>query len=128
MNLEVYKENFERSFIEATRAYYKAESEAFVASHSVSEYLRKAEERLKEEDGRVERYLHGDTRKIVRFLITVSYLMTNRSRLRLIQAIFYLFILQLISTCEDVLIRSHSELMWDEFQNLLDYDKAEGEW
>lgn len=72
MNLEVYKENFERSFIEATRAYYKAESEAFVASHSVSEYLRKAEERLKEEDGRVERYLHGDTRKIVRFLITVS--------------------------------------------------------
>ncbi|KAL7417955.1 Cullin-domain-containing protein [Mrakia frigida] len=94
-NLDVYKEHFEAAFIESTRSYYKAESEAFVAANSVSDYLKKAQERLKEEETRVDRYLHGDTRKL------------------------------LISTCEDVLIRSHSELLWEEFQNLLDYDKSE---
>lgn len=65
-NLDVYREHFEKPFIESTRAFYKAESEAFVATHSVSDYLKKTEERLKEEEERVERYLHGDTRKIVR--------------------------------------------------------------
>jgi len=31
----------------------------------------------------------------------------------------------LVSKCEHVLIREHSELMWESFQNLLDYDKDE---
>jgi len=65
-NLDLYKAHFEGPFLEATRAFYKAESEAFVGSHSVSEYLRKAEERLREEEERVEKYLHSETRKAVR--------------------------------------------------------------
>lgn len=32
---------------------------------------------------------------------------------------------QLVSKCEHVLIRQHSELMWESFQNLLDFDKDE---
>ena len=59
----------------------------------MSDYLRKAEERLKEEEDRVERYLHTTTRKL------------------------------LISKCEHILVRTHAELMWDSFQSLLDYDK-----
>ncbi|CED85187.1 Cullins [Phaffia rhodozyma] len=94
-NLDVYREHFEKPFIESTRAFYRAESEAFVGAHSVSDYLKKAEERLAEEEERVERLLHGDTRKII------------------------------INTCEDVLIRTHAELMQEEFQNLLDYDKTD---
>jgi cullin 1 len=93
--LDVYKEHFENPFIEATEAFYKKESEAFLADNSVSDYLRKAEERLKEEEDRVERYLNTQTRKA------------------------------LISKCEHVLIREHSELMWESFQTLLDYDKDE---
>jgi hypothetical protein len=64
-NLDVYKEHFEAGFIESTKSYYKTESEAFVAANSVSDYLIKAQERLKEEETRVDRYLHGDTRKLV---------------------------------------------------------------
>lgn len=56
-------------FLEATRAFYKAESDAFVAAHSVSDYLRKAEDRLREEEERVEKYLHSETRKAVRPLV-----------------------------------------------------------
>jgi len=93
--LDVYKEHFEGPFIEATELYYRQESESFLAANSVSDYLKKAEERLREEEDRVERYLNTQTRKI------------------------------LISRCEQVLIRAHSQLMWDSFQTLLDFDKDE---
>ncbi|KII86882.1 hypothetical protein PLICRDRAFT_55777 [Plicaturopsis crispa FD-325 SS-3] len=93
--LDVYKEHFETPFIDATEKYYKQESESFLAESSVSDYLKKAEERLREEEDRVERYLNTVTRK------------------------------SLISKCEHVLIREHSELMWESFQSLLDYDKDE---
>ncbi|KAL1716976.1 Cullin [Schizophyllum commune] len=93
--LDVYKEHFETPFLDATDKYYRQESEAFLAQNSVSDYLKKAEDRLKEEEDRVERYLHTKTRK------------------------------DLISRCENVLIREHLELMQDSFQRLLDYDQDE---
>lgn len=34
---------------------------------------------------------------------------------------------QLIQKCESVLIRDHSEAMWEDFQKLLDFDKDDGE-
>ncbi|KAF8582805.1 Cullin-domain-containing protein [Ramaria rubella] len=94
-SLEVYREHMEGPFITATERYYKQESDAFLAENSVSEYLKKAEERLREEEDRVERFLNTNTRKT------------------------------LITRCEHVLIREHSEIMWEEFQKLLDYDKDE---
>ncbi|KIK69633.1 hypothetical protein GYMLUDRAFT_34019 [Collybiopsis luxurians FD-317 M1] len=93
--LDVYREHFETPFIDATEKFYKKESESFLAEYSVSEYLKKAEERLKEEEDRVDRYLNTQTRKA------------------------------LISKCEQVLIREHAALMWDSFEKLLDYDKDE---
>ena len=91
--LDVYNDYFETAFIEATRTYYKHESEAFLSEHSISDYLRKAEERLREEEDRVDRYLHSQSRKI------------------------------LTSTCEQVLIQAHSPLIQGSFQSLLDNDK-----
>ena len=93
--LDVYKDHFEIPFIEATEKYYKQESESFLASNSISDYLKKAEDRLREEEDRVERYLNTQTRK------------------------------PLISKCEHVLIREHADLMWESFQGLLDFDKDE---
>jgi cullin 1 len=94
-SLDNYKEHFEIPFLAATEAYYKHESDSFVVENSVSDYLKKAEERLKEEEDRVERYLHTTTRK------------------------------SLITKCEHVLVRAHAELMWENFQSMLDYDKDE---
>ncbi|KAG9313192.1 Cullin [Chiua virens] len=87
-SLDVYKEHLATPFLEVTEKYYQQESEAFLAESSVSDYLKKAEERLREEEGRVDRYLSTETRK------------------------------QLVSKCEH-------ELMWESFQNLLDFDKDE---
>jgi cullin 1 len=93
--LDVYREHFEMPFLDSTEIYYKHESDGFLASNSVSDYLKKAEERLREEEDRVERYLNTSTRKA------------------------------LVTKCEHVLIRDHSKLMWENFQSLLDFDKDE---
>lgn len=91
--MDVYKDHFESNFLTSTVSYYQRESRAFLAENSVSDYLKKAEERLKEEEDRVDRYLNTSSRK------------------------------PLILICENMLIREHAQLMWDEFQRLLDFDK-----
>ncbi|KIY67142.1 Cullin-domain-containing protein [Cylindrobasidium torrendii FP15055 ss-10] len=93
--LDVYRDHFESPFLAASETYYKKESQAFLAENSVPEYLKKAEERLREEEDRVERDLNTHTRR------------------------------PLIAQCEDVLIRARAELIWDHFQVLLEFDKYE---
>lgn len=64
-SFDVYRTHFETPFINATEQYYTQESEAFLAENSVSAYMKKAEERLREEEDRVEIYLSSTTRKTV---------------------------------------------------------------
>ncbi|BGP58323.1 hypothetical protein JCM8202_002945 [Rhodotorula sphaerocarpa] len=92
-NLEVYRSAFEAPFITATETYYKAESEQFLAGNSVTEYMKKAEGRLQDEENRVDLYLHASTRK------------------------------NLIQKCEEVLVKNHAEIMQEEFQRLLDQEQ-----
>jgi cullin 1 len=67
-NLEVYRADFEGMFLQATEIYYKAESDSFVAENSIVDYMKKAETRLKEEEDRIELYLHPTTRPKVGML------------------------------------------------------------
>ncbi|GAA5956684.1 hypothetical protein JCM8115_000647 [Rhodotorula mucilaginosa] len=92
-NLEVYRSAFESPFIKATETYYQAESEQFLAGNSVTEYMKKAEARLQDEENRVDLYLHASTRKA------------------------------LIAKCEEVLVKNHAEIMQEEFQRLLDQEQ-----
>jgi cullin 1 len=93
--LDNYNEHFGIPFLVATEAYYKLESESFLAKNTMSDYLKKAEVRLKEEEDRVQRYLHTTTRKL------------------------------LIRKCEHVLVRAHADFMCESSQSLLDHDKDE---
>lgn len=91
--LDVYRYNFEKPFLEATKLFYRAESKQFVAENSIVEYMKKAEIRLDEEEERVNMYLHPD------------------------------IILPLKKTCNTALIADHSAILRDEFQILLDNDR-----
>ncbi|KHJ36163.1 putative cullin family protein [Erysiphe necator] len=91
--LDVYRYNFERPFLLATKEFYQAESKQFVAENSIVEYMKKAEARLDEEEERVNMYLHSD------------------------------IILPLKRTCHTALIADHSALLRDEFQILLDNNR-----
>ncbi|KAH8597279.1 Cullin [Bisporella sp. PMI_857] len=93
--LDVYRYNFERPFLEATKLFYQQESAQFVAENSIVEYMKKAEGRLDEEAERVSMYLHPD------------------------------ILLPLTKTCNTALIADHSGILRDEFQVLLDNDRYE---
>ncbi|KAK4130541.1 ubiquitin-protein ligase-like protein [Trichocladium antarcticum] len=93
--LDVYRFNFERPFLEATKVFYQNESKQFVAENSVVEYMKKAEARLDEEEERVKIYLHPDIG------------------------------IPLKKACNQVLIADHSNILRDEFQVLLDNDREE---
>lgn len=93
--LEVYKRDFEDTFLQSTDVFYTAESTQFIAVNTISDYMRKVDMRLKEEEHRVRLYLHASTEH------------------------------DLINRCERVLIEKHRDQIWAEFQNLLENDKVE---
>jgi cullin 1 len=93
--LDVYKEFFEIPYLRATKEYYAKESKNFLAENSVVEYMKKAESRIQEEKERVDMYLLND------------------------------ILSPLMRTCDESLIKDHSNILREEFQVLLDTDRQD---
>lgn len=59
--LDVYEEKFEEVLLAETATFYKGLSQAWIATDSTPEYLKKAEEALNDEKARVKSYLNPST-------------------------------------------------------------------
>ncbi|WAR07183.1 CUL5-like protein [Mya arenaria] len=55
--LKIYRENFERAYLEATKSFYKLKAPQYLQANGVQNYMRYADAKLKEEEGRARRYL-----------------------------------------------------------------------
>lgn len=65
----VYAEDFEEPFLQQSAEFYKLESQHFLAENSASVYIRKVDERIREESERANHYLDKSTEtRIVRVL------------------------------------------------------------
>lgn len=71
--LDVYKQHFEEPFIASTRTYYKCESDTFIGENTVTDYMKKAETRLKEEEDMVDMLLNPHSKKVVRINSFAKY-------------------------------------------------------
>jgi cullin 1 len=63
VDLQLYKEDFEKSFVEAARQFYQVTSRAWMEQDSCPDYMVKAEKCVEEEEGRLQTYIHQSTRE-----------------------------------------------------------------
>jgi len=90
-----YQTEFQDPFIARTEAFYIKESDNYLQENSVSQYMQKAEERLKHEEGNARGYLHPETEPVLQ------------------------------AACESVLIERHNEILQNEFQTMLRDEKED---
>jgi cullin 1 len=90
-----YRKHFEEPFITYTKNYYVKESNEFLQSHSVSEYMKLAENRIVQEESLSRVHLHENTTD------------------------------PLIKALEEVLITQHNQHMQDQFPAMLSEDRNE---
>lgn len=55
--LKIYRENFEKAYLEATEKFYKLKAPLYLEANGVQNYMRYADCKLKEEEARALRYL-----------------------------------------------------------------------
>uniref|UniRef100_A0A0G4FCL8 Cullin family profile domain-containing protein n=1 Tax=Chromera velia CCMP2878 TaxID=1169474 RepID=A0A0G4FCL8_9ALVE len=90
-SLDVYVREFEEFLLPATSDFYVKQASGWLQMDSFPEYLRKAEECLREEDLRVERILHRTTGSKVRAVVINALLaQPQRQLLEKETALFYL--------------------------------------
>ncbi|XP_050706586.1 cullin-5-like isoform X2 [Eriocheir sinensis] len=57
--LQIYTENFEKAYIEATKAFYRVKAPQYLEANGVQNYMKYAELKLREEEQRGEKYLES---------------------------------------------------------------------
>ena len=55
--LKIYRENFEKAYLEATEKFYRCKAPQYLEANGVQNYMRYADAKLKEEEARARRYL-----------------------------------------------------------------------
>ncbi|KAJ3011036.1 Cullin-3 [Thoreauomyces humboldtii] len=66
---KVYETDFEGRFLETSKAFYRMESQVFLRECDATEYLKKAERRLLEEEQRIANYLTPTTEHKIRHVV-----------------------------------------------------------
>lgn len=55
--LQIYRENFEKAYIDATESFYKMKAPQYLQANGVQNYMKYADVKLREEELRAQKYL-----------------------------------------------------------------------
>lgn len=71
--LQIYRDNFEKAYIEATEAFYKMKAPQYLQANGVQNYMRYADAKLREEEIRAQKYLEpcSGSVQLVRYTLTL---------------------------------------------------------
>lgn len=84
--LKIYRDNFEKAYLDATQAFYRAKAPEYLAANGVQNYMRYADLKLKEEEQRATRYLETrrDSKSVevvgTRFILILWFLVARSLR------------------------------------------------
>jgi len=81
--LEIYDQDFFTPFVADSRAYYSRESAAYIAQNGISAYMKRAEERIEEEEMRAKSYLDASSYDKHKTAIDEVLLESHKKRLQL---------------------------------------------
>lgn len=73
----IYRECFEDQYLDHTRKFYQDESVQYISQNTCSDYLKKAEKRIREEKTRVENYLHESTMEKIQELCDEEWILAH---------------------------------------------------
>lgn len=59
--LQIYREYFEKAYVDTTEAFYKAKASEYLELHGVQNYMRYADIKLREEEVRAQKYLETNS-------------------------------------------------------------------
>ena len=59
--LQIYKDNFEKAYVDATKEFYLNKASEYLSANGVVNYMHYAAAKLKEEETRAKRYLETRT-------------------------------------------------------------------
>lgn len=57
--LQIYKENFEKAYLDATADFYKVKAPDYLEANGVHAYMKYADLKLREEEARAQKYLES---------------------------------------------------------------------
>uniref|UniRef100_A0A1B6CY52 Cullin-5 n=1 Tax=Clastoptera arizonana TaxID=38151 RepID=A0A1B6CY52_9HEMI len=72
--LQIYRENFEKAYIEATESFYKMKAPQYLQANGVQNYMKYADAKLREEEVRAQKYLEpgsGSVQMLTDFCVNV---------------------------------------------------------
>jgi len=72
-----YHESFEAHFLDSSRKFYQDESVQYISQNTCSDYLKKAEKRIREEKARVDSYLHESTMEKIQVLCDEEWILAH---------------------------------------------------
>eukprot|EP01091_Cochliopodium_minus_P013835 TRINITY_DN4561_c0_g1_i1.p1 TRINITY_DN4561_c0_g1~~TRINITY_DN4561_c0_g1_i1.p1 ORF type:complete len:746 (-),score=260.77 TRINITY_DN4561_c0_g1_i1:27-2264(-) len=76
---KVYQKDFETYFLQETESYYETESQYYISSFTVSEYLKKVDNRIKEERERINYYLDNSSSHKIESILDKELLESHKN-------------------------------------------------